>query len=172
MLNISKINLFAGDTWNWTETITGYSPANGDSLKLQLKHNSDAVLEINATADGNSFLINRPATETAALIAGTYVYNYQITSANITKSLEFGTIEILPNLSLSGDARSYWHKIVDQLKAAYSELTLKGMASVTINGKTIIYTDRAKLLLELHNAEIRAGLIKAASKKIQIRFNS
>ena len=52
----------------------------------------------------------------------------------------------------------YWQDILDNLLDAYKKLSSKEMSSVTIDGKTITYADRFKLLKEIRIAERKAGV--------------
>jgi hypothetical protein len=152
-LNLTSLQLFCGTNWSWIESPLSY-PAPDYSLQLILKLGSSPAIVINGVAEDTSFRFIRTASENAALIQGSYSYQFIASSGDDRYLVESGTVRILPLLSTSGDTRSYWERVRDNAKEAYEKLTSREIQSITTDGgDTVTYEDRAKLIRTIRHAE-------------------
>jgi hypothetical protein len=143
-LNITSQILRAGDTWNWTETITGY-PSSDYSLKIYLTNKDcSSPITIEAVTTDGTFALSMTAAATAVIAPGTYDVYYRLTALadeSVITLPEVFNIEVLPDYSAAGvDTRDYWTRIYENLKAAYERLSQQEVSEVTVDGKTWKYT--------------------------------
>ena len=168
-MQLSSLTLYAGTKWSWTENPENY-PSPTYALKLYLKLKTNAAIEITSTPNGTGFLfdVNPPVTN---LTAGNYSYQFQaFDNQGLMYFIEAGTKEILPNLAVATDSRTYWELIADEAKSAYQTLVKQVADSITLSdGKQITFANRKELLKIIHNAEIKAGL-KPKRKITYTRF--
>lgn len=148
----------AGDTLNFTENLRPYPPEEGYSLKYVLVSGANKIT-IEATDNGDStHLVNVPIADSAAWIAGKYVWRSYITK-DITERYSIGTgnTEVIADFEsvVNLDARSDWQVILDNLMAAYKKLTTTSATVVTISvaGRSTTFRSAAELLTQINNAQ-------------------
>jgi hypothetical protein len=179
---ILKQQLYAGETWGWTESVSTYSqteprtiiayPSSTWNLNIILKLGANPAVNLCVTPNADNIQFDISLNDTKNIPNGKYIFIYKITQPNIVKNIYSGEINIFPNLSLEGvDPRKQWERIYNNLMAKYEKLSTREVTEVTmLNGKHIKYEERAELLRDIKNAAIHAGIEKAF-KKVLVRFN-
>lgn len=165
-LAFQNIKLYAGSLWNWEEDLSDY-PAHTYELKLLLRKGSAAVKTITAAADGTKHSFTNPVATTAGYDNGEY--SYQMIATNRTDASELvvidsGTKHIFPLLSSASDPRTYWERILQNLKDAYETLSSKEADSVNVNGKTITYKNIDRLITQIKHAEAELARITGSAR--------
>lgn len=145
MLNISDQILYQGDTWSWEEELSDY-PASTHTLNIYLKLASGTVIDLEATASGDTHVISRSAALSASADPGIYSYHAKVTnnSTGAVTTIETGKIEILQDITTINDERSWLQKVVDDLEALQADYREEN--EVSINGRTVKYTSRADVV--------------------------
>lgn len=119
--------IIAGDTLQWTKTITDYPAGDGWTLKYKFI-NADGGFDITSTADGDDHAISETAATTLAYSPGTYSWiSYVDNSSSERFTIARGTIEVLPDLADQAagyDNRSHAKTMLDAI-----ESTLEGKAT-------------------------------------------
>jgi len=174
--------LVAGDTWQWIRDDLSNYPASIWTLTYYLLK-SDKQIVITATADGDYFRVDVPATETATYPEGTYRWHAYVSNASGERyKVDEGNIEIKPNFAalLSGyDSRSEVKKILDAVEAALLGRATKDQLSYSIGGRSIskipiieLLKFRDKFKVE-YQRELEAEKLEknlSTNKKIIVRF--
>lgn len=177
----------AGDKVTWTETLTDY-PATSWSLAVELRSKDRPPVTIAATPSGADFSITILPATSALWKSGIYswqAYVYTGTPPNFTdkRTIERGTIEILPNLTIfsaSDDPRSHVKKVLDALEAVIEGKASSDQLSYSIAGRSISKMSPTEILQwrDLYKAEYRNELNAeniakgvSSSKRIGVRFN-
>ncbi len=140
--------LVAGDTWRWKRTgLESDYPASVWALKYVLL-NSAGKIEITAEADGDSFLVNEAAANTANHVAGIYAWEAFVTDGTDRFRVGGGTVEILANflVAASKDMRSHARRVLDSIEAVLERRATKDQQSYEIDGRRLDRTPIADLL--------------------------
>jgi hypothetical protein len=154
---ITDQTLYAGDSWEWTEEIAGYSSAEY-SLKYYLKLKDAPPVKLESAPDGDGFKFSLVPDKTK-IPHGTYNYMRELTKEGFALTYDTGTVTILPNLrEANTDARTQWVRIYQNLTDAYERLSSQEVSEVTIDGKTWKFADRPALIREINNAKVQAGI--------------
>lgn len=171
MLLFSTKSLIAGTKWEWTESITDYG-ADLYTLLIYLKKTNGTLKTITTTPDGTSHQISEPALTTAAYPFGSYTYHavvFEIADPGNVISIERGIVEILPDLAIETDPRTFAMKMVDKLQTALLALADKTMSSISIEGRTYTYSNIDQLTNQLTYWESKAG-IPGTEKRQRIKL--
>lgn len=108
----------AGDSLDWTRSLTDYPASEGWTLHYAL-FNATAAYAITSAADGDNHVVSVDSATTATWDAGRYDWTAYVTHTDGTKrSLFTGTIIITPDLTSPYDGRSHARKMLDALEAA------------------------------------------------------
>jgi hypothetical protein len=156
-MNIDNLTLFAGDTWTWTESLSGF-PVDEYTAKVVLKLNGANPVIINASIADGLFTFNYSSAQTSVLTPGLYFYQYVAVKSGLDYYSASGYVQIRGNVSLAAtDMRGKWRQIYDNLMTAYNSMIAAGKVevSVSINGRSVTY-DRANLIKEIQYAEMKA----------------
>jgi len=160
--------------WSWTESFADYKASDGYTLKIHFYKDSTNKLSLTGVADGDDYDFTADSTTTNKS-HGLYSYQIVATLSSIDYLVERGQITLLPNLAETTDARGDWTIIYESLLAAYKEMATRNMVSVNINGVSVTYEDRTKLLRDLQNAkvqmEIETGKRTGQNKRYLSRFS-
>lgn len=154
--------LRAGDTWAWRrEDLAADYPASAWALTYRFK-NAAGGFEIVATADGDHFVVNHPASTTASISAGTYTWAAQAVNGADKYTVDHGTLEVLANLfsgtaTAASDQRSHNQKTLDAIKAVIENRASKDQEEYTIAGRSLKRTPMADLILLLNFYEARVA---------------
>lgn len=124
----------AGDSTSWTRTVPGIRPVDGWVLKYRLLWPSDTAVDITATADadGDNFVVNLPAMDTASYPSGQATLVAWIERGTEVVTLDQQTITILPNLRAAAtyDGRTPNERALDDARAALRAYLANGQAHV------------------------------------------
>lgn len=164
--------LIAGDSINYAAAVTGYSPADGWSLRYRLtpRASGGSAIDITATDDGSGWLVQVGPAVTAAWTAGEYTWASWVQRTGERYSIGQGqcTIKADPaTLAAGTDTRSAATVLLATLEAAYLEHIQSGNAVVgyyLINGRQMQYRKLEELL-----AAIAAARRQVESEKVAAR---
>lgn len=118
------LQIRAGDTAKWTKLFDDY-PAGSWALSYVLK-NSEQSITVDSgdiTTDGDQFMIEIPATETAGWAAGDYTLVAILTQSDDRATFMVGLLSILPDMA-SGepfDGRTQNEKILATIRAILAD---------------------------------------------------
>src|SRR3712207_4291703 len=108
--------IVAGDTLKFKKSLSEYPASAGWALSYRLVPRSGSVITINATTDGDSFLVNVAASTTANYAAGPYEWNAYVTKAGESYTIESGRLTIKPDprqMVAGTDTRSHARKTLE-----------------------------------------------------------
>lgn len=159
-MEITKQQLYAGDTWNWTESLSGY-PASDYTLKIYLQHRDEAVIELTGVADGDDHEFTYESD--SDLSGGDYIYRAKAIDGddNVT-TIESGTVTVKADLAASTDSRNHYQKVIDAVEAIIEGRASKSYESISINGRAITEMSHSELM-KLHSRY--KYLLKQEAKK-------
>jgi hypothetical protein len=172
--------LTAGVAWSWAMCLPDY-PASQWQLKIYLR-GVGGKLDITAAANGDEYTATQTPTQTGALAAGLYAYQFKVTSlSDSTQVFEVarGTVDVIVDLASQAqfDARTTNRQILDAI-----ENTLKGLASraeqeYSVQGRMLRLMSRKELedlrarYIHLCNVEdVRSGQLGRNYNQVQARF--
>jgi len=176
----------AGDKVTWTETLSDY-PATTYTLAIDLRSKDRPPITITAATSGSDYLITILSVVTKLWKSGIYQWQafvYTGTGPDYTTkiTIERGTLEILPNLTLfssSDDGRSHVKRVLDSLEAVIEGKATADQISYSIAGRSISKMSPSEILQwrDLYKTEYQRELDieKVAKgidspKRIGIRF--
>ncbi len=112
------LKLRAGDTWQWTRTITDH-PASTWSLVYTLRRFGEDPITITGVANGDTFDITVTAAVTAPYKHGVWDWIARVALSAEVFTVDQGKLEILPNIELEqiADHRTYNQRALDALEA-------------------------------------------------------
>ncbi len=173
-MNIPSI-LRAGDTTEWTESISDYPATDGWTLRFSLRAKDKSLIDITATASGADYAVTVTHSASKGWKAGDYYYQafvYKETDGLTTDrhTIQRGRIEILPNLadaSSQDDFRSVAQINLDMLDAAISGNTSPDVMSYSIAGRSLSRFSKAELREEREywKGEVESELTKEIGEK-------
>jgi hypothetical protein len=166
-------SLRAGDTVTWRRTLPNFPASAGGTLSYVLVRTGNQIL-FSATADGDDYLVEVPATTTADWTTGKYTWLERITDAGKVYTLSTGVVEILPNLAAATgglDTRTHAQKTLEALEAWIENKNIVA-AEYQIGDrqiKSIPITELLKLR-DLYRREVRQESGAPRSGRIYLRF--
>jgi hypothetical protein len=113
--------IIAGETLNWTKSLPDYPAAEGWTLKYYFR-GAGAGFDVTATADGDDFSVTVSATTTAAMTAGAYYWQAEISLSSEKHIVDSGQATVKPALAAVAsnvvfDGRSRVKKTLDAIDA-------------------------------------------------------
>ena len=167
----------AGDRVQWKQSFSDF-PASSFDLSYFLVNESNQI-KIDASADGDDFLISVPATTTAGFNAGIYSFIARVDDgAGDIETVDVGKIEILPDFEAATtgfDDRSHVKKVLDALEATILGKASLDQLSYSIAGRSISRLSPSELIewrdqyrKEYLRLERLAG--RGRPSTIQVRF--
>ena len=162
--------IYAGATWYYLEVFASYSALEW-TLKIYLKLNSSAAVEILTTASGSAFFINKNAADTV-IPQGKYAYQYVFTN-NSTGKVEVpyeGFVEVKSLLSVAGDLRSSDELVLEKLYAARLTISGRDYVEINIGGKAAKFKTLEEIEAKINEIEKKLGLVE--SKRLLFRFEN
>lgn len=147
-------SLTAGDTVQWTRSLSDYPASAGWVLKYRLI-NAAGKIDITAGASGADHLVNVAAATTAAWAAGTYAWHGYVEKGAERYTIGTGSIVIRPNLAAEAagfETRSTAKQILDELEAAYKDYATNGQGLVqryTIGGREMWFKSAADFIQQI-----------------------
>lgn len=135
--------ILAGDTLQWTKTLSDYLATAGYTLKYRLI-NAAGKIDITAAASGADHAVSVSAVLTAAYASGTYTWtSYVEKGAGETLeryTVETGTITVKPSLATQSaglDTRSHAKKVLDAIEAVIEGRASRSDSEYSIGGRTL-----------------------------------
>lgn len=149
--------LRAGDTWKWRrEDLTDY-PAPTWTLRYEIK-NATAAFQIAATADGAHHAVTVAKATTATYAPGAYQWVAFVDDGTERYTIGSGHLEVLRNFDddTAFDVRSHAAKVLDAIEAVIEGRASLDQQSYTINGRSLVRTPIAELLVlrDRYRAEV------------------
>lgn len=178
------LELRAGDTWEWRrEDLTADYPAGTWTLTYRFK-NAAGGFEVVASADGANFAVTVAASTTAGYTAGTYAWAAQAVNGTTKKTVDSGTLKVLPNLfsgtaSAASDQRTHAKKTLDAIEAVIEGRASIDQAEFQIGGRMLKRMPVGDLLrfrafykteVEREAASERLANGVGIARKIQVRM--
>lgn len=162
-MNIELEILYSGDSLDWTENLPLY-PASEYELKYYLILQTNTPIVISSAAEGD---IHRVSADLTGALPGEYTYQAKVTKNGKTTTIAQGTVEILANIAIGQDPRSYWKKVYDNLQAAYARLSSRDVTEITVMNRTYKYKDMHALAAQIRIAEVKAGIKKRTPRILE-----
>jgi hypothetical protein len=141
-----------GTSWYWDATYADFPASDGWTLTYHLRGATDADFitgtdSVTITANGSAFEVRIPATKTAGLTAGKYRLTGRVSLAGEIHVVYSAHLLALTDPTNALDAASFNRQMLDALETAMVAGVASGseLQTVTINGRTISYRDRAEL---------------------------
>lgn len=153
--------LQVGDTWQWTESLSSYPASAGWALSFSLYRYGQAVLQIEATASGDGFVVSVPAATTTGKAAGQWQWTAYVSKGSDRFTVETGTIKLKPDLATATsttDLRTDDEKILDALVATQQRRATKEQESMQIAGRAIRYLapDDLERMIGIYTYKVKA----------------
>jgi len=153
--------LVIGDRWAWKRTDLRDYPPSAYELSYSLRlHDTATEVEVDASADGDDYVVEVGSTTTGAYTAGTYRWQAYITRTADSERVTIGrgTVTLVANRDAAGvDPRSHAEIMVAKLEAALQASAGTDVVSYSIGGRSVT-RDRAAARQELarYREEVRA----------------
>ncbi len=158
MMNIAK-EITAGDSLNWTETVSAYPASDGWTLKFVLV-NGSAKIEFSTSADGDDHAVALPATTTTQWSPGRYRYQAFVEKGEDRYTVGTGTVDVLPDFTSAAtlDGRTHAEKVLESIEAVIEKRATKDQESYTIKGRSLARTPLPDLiaLRDKYKADVAA----------------
>lgn len=130
--------LIAGDTWQWTRSVPGHTPADGWSLKYELQMPGVAAvttIEAVANAAGTGWTVTVAAADTTGFTTGKYRWAEYLERAGerfTVSDSRAGGLLLIDALSLESQAE----EMVRLLGQAYRQLVANPSKQLAINSRS------------------------------------
>lgn len=155
--SIEPTSFVAGDTVKWTKALSDYSPADGWVLSYILRGVTGAPPTVTVTSNTSDYSVVIAAVDTAALAAGTYLWDAFVKKSGERYAVDSGVITVLQNIESGTTAILSEAATNLPLVQAAIKARLTGQAtSYSINGRALqyiplkeLYTIRALLMREI-----------------------
>jgi hypothetical protein len=169
----------AGATVSWSKSFSDYPASEGWVLSYAFRGPED--LDVEATADGDDYLVLIPATD-SDVDPGTYAWQAKVEKDDEVFYVGEGQTLIkqsLADVSTAYDGRSDAEIIYDQLVALFKTKSLMVQAEYSIAGRAMKFESYTELLLAIRAAAATVNeerRVKRASeggdffRKINVRF--
>lgn len=147
----------AGTTLRWRRAFSLFPASDGWALSYAIRGPDAAEIEVDATADGDAFAVEVPASLTSGWTAGRYAiagYVERDEDAGGPEELERhlvyrGTLVVLEDLAAvttPHDPRSHARRVLEAIEAVIEKRASRDQESYTINGRTLVRTPIAELI--------------------------
>lgn len=145
-------SFYAGTTVKLCCSYADYPASSGWSLKLYLA--GPSIANFTGVASSAAFNFTLPATDTAALKPGTYVWQALASKSGETYVADEGRLEVLPNIvsARAGDLQTWEERTLAVVEAALENRLSADMEAYQIAGRAVTKIRSAELL------ELRARL--------------
>lgn len=176
----------AGDTLRFTKSLPDYLPADGWVLTYALVKAAEQITITGGDNGDGAHLVEVAAADTAAWVAGTYRWQAFVGKGLDRFTVGRGMLEVRADFASANtglDARGNWQKILDNLEAAFAQMSAGEIkaASINVGTRVITYRNlgelseaikmaRSEVEREQVEANLEAGL--GSGRKIFTRFNS
>lgn len=144
------LELRAGDTWEWRREDLADYPATSWTLTYRFK-NQAGGFEVVAAADGAAHAVTVAAVTTAAFVPGTYAWAAQAVNGTTKRTVDTGTLRVLPNLfagaaASASDQRTHAKKTLDAVEAVIEGRATLDQSEFQIGGRMLKRMPIADLL--------------------------
>lgn len=133
---VEPIELIAGDSWAWDRTLGDY-PASAWTLKYALTGAHETVIELTATADGETHKIRVAAATTAGYTAGRYNLFGYVTDGTDRYTVFEGPLVVLPNPATAAPALSFAERMLTQLETKIADRLSADISSYTLEQQEV-----------------------------------
>lgn len=137
-MNFTDLKLYAGATWNWTESLDEY-PASEYDLVLYLKNGTNAAVPLSASQDGDDFEFDLTANTTNQFTKKKYTYQFVVSKAGEVDIIETGEVYIYAILNLASDLRTHEEIVLDAIKSLIESRATKEQSEISFGDKTLEY---------------------------------
>ena len=145
-MEFTEQKLYAGASWEWTESLSEYPASDGWTLTLYLKHKTDPATTILSTADGDNFKFSLTADETKAFAKTDYLYQFVAVNSGEVDIVEEGEVQIGVLLNAADDTRSDNEIILDAIIAALKGRATREQEEIEFAGRKIKYLSLEELI--------------------------
>jgi hypothetical protein len=173
------LQVAAGDTWTWKRILSDFLPSDNWLLSYALVKDGN-LIQISASDDNDSHLVEVSPSMTAVYNPGDYRWNAYVTNSVTSEryKIDSGVIKVLTNLAAQStgyDGRSHAKKVLDALEAVILNKASKDQLSYSIGGRSISRLSPAELFewRDKYRAEFNAEERRAGRKKpprVEVRF--
>ena len=162
-MNLAAKKFLTNTNWSWTET---------DCNKISFYKDDTNKFDVVSSSVSSPYTFTRTTAQNK-IAPGKYKVQSFLTVNGEDTFVEQTVIVILPNISFDSSLGE-WETRYNYLKTAYDTLCQTPTSSISVDGKTIQYEDRQKLLAALNYAEQRmkeeTGEVSRGPKNYQVRF--
>lgn len=137
-------SLVAGITWQWEKTVSDYPPSEGWTLTYYLTGKTSLSFAAEADPTDTVYSVSVPASETAAVEPGVYVWQARVSDgAGIIRLADAGRFDVtrdVASVAENEDARSHNEKMLARIEAEIeARLTGDGSGhdSYSIGGRSL-----------------------------------
>ena len=145
---VEPLEITAGDKVSWPLYLADYLPGAGWTLKYALR--GPAVIDIDATPDGDSHLVDVAGTVSKDWAAGNYSWARYVQHTDTTRvTLATGRLKINPDLVAAAagfDGRSHAEKVLESIERVIEGRATRGDQELQFDGKKIIKMTVAELI--------------------------
>ena len=145
----------AGDTIQWTKSLSDFPANDGWSLSYALRLEQGAgVLNLIASASGSDFLTTISGASSSVMTPGLWRWASYATKAGERTSVGHGSVTVQPNLAtidFSTDLRSPAKLAYDNALKAWA--TFQAAKSVSLNGRIYTARDSVDLILYVNQCK-------------------
>lgn len=150
-----KATLFAGDSSDWTTTLTDYPASSSWVAVCVFQKPGKEPLRIEATASGADHAFRLEAEQSATLEPGRWTWAMRVAKDTTTKTVRQGEMVVRPNPEAVA-AETHPEKCLKLLKAAIEARFVDVQESISILGQDITKIPAGELhrLLNLYQSQV------------------
>lgn len=157
--------IVAGFTLEFSTTAPDYPASEGWVLKYRLAPRAaGAVINLQATADGDNFLVQVSAATTSGWPAGSYTYEAYVEKGSEAYPLERGPVQIVAPLAGGQDNRLHVEKVIEAIEAVIENRASLDQEEVAINGRSLKRTPIEQLIVLRNKYRSELQSMQAAEK--------
>ena len=138
--------IIAGDSVTWTRQISGYSALDGWALSYYLAKAGTPLTTVSSVPSGADYVITLAAATTVAFVAGVYRWTASVAKGLERKTIDAGSIEIMPNPASNYDPRTHADRCLAAIEAALEKRIGDPMLSYKIDGIEAVKIPHTELI--------------------------
>jgi hypothetical protein len=134
--------VYAGDTWEWSETLGDYSADDGYAVSVSFWRARQAAVTASASGLATVWSFTIAATVTAAMIPGEWGWTIYASKGTTRKTAGSGFLRVRPNYAAATSSSAigtHAEKVLAAIEAVIEKRATKAEGAITINGKAISY---------------------------------
>jgi len=170
----------AGDTVQWTKTVSDYPASDGWILTYALLSEKNKI-NITGSASGQDHAISVSASTSEDWIPGTYQWQSYVTNGSERHNVGSGTLKVLANFAAksASDQRSWAKRTLDNIEAVIEQRATMDQMEYTIEGRSLkrmsisdllTFRDRFKALYQQELDAQNLGTGRPGKNRIFVRF--